>query len=151
MSGLLEEKSMASIDIQSDNAKPLSPNSSLSFKRCSTRSLYSSQSSEHDDDREQQYPSYPPLDHGESVNQIMPSWSLKRAQKTSRWDSIATQKSLKTPKRMHSPRRLVRMLTRMDLPSIDDFSLSLDSESQERSNSEGTIQELLDDVLAIFP
>lgn len=137
MSGLLEEKSMTSIEIHSDNARQLSASShGMGF-------LYGNESSEGD------------RDHHESqlsrCATLVPMSPSAQARKTkSRWDSKVAEKQLVTPKRSNSPARLT-MLNMMDLPSIEDFSLSPSSEAEERKNSYVTIAELFAEVLAILP
>lgn len=141
MSGLLEEKSMTSIEINTDNARQLS--SSSHGMGNSSRFLYGNESSEGD------------RDHHESqlsrCATLVPMSPSAQARKTkSRWDSKVAEKQLVTPKRSNSPARLT-MLNMMDLPSIEDFSLSPSSEAEERKNSYVTIAELFAEVLAILP
>jgi hypothetical protein len=132
MSGLLEEKSMTSIEIHSDNAR-----------RLKMGSLYGNESSEGDRDHESQLPRCSTLGP-------MSPWAQARKAK-SRWDSIVAEKQLVSPKRFNSPMRITTVLDTMDLPSLEDFTLSPFSEAEESKNSYVTIAELFDEVLAILP
>eukprot|EP00980_Cylindrotheca_fusiformis_P005477 scaffold1169_cov120-Cylindrotheca_fusiformis.AAC.27 len=118
ISSLLEEKSMTSISIEEDNAKTLLTSSSQLSLSCS-ESCEPCDPCELDVANEPQHSSFD-SGAGQSLNQLSPIWYSKKVKEsTSRWDSLPTQKSLETPKRMLSPKCIRRMLKPMDFPYTD--------------------------------
>mmetsp|Transcript_11046 Transcript_11046/g.26676 ORF Transcript_11046/g.26676 Transcript_11046/m.26676 type:complete len:156 (-) Transcript_11046:91-558(-) len=142
MSCLLEEHSVSvsDIEIQSDNAKRPTSVRSLSISSLNsdeTDGSGHSRVSHCQDDAE--------------TGQTSPQQKRGRTQKArwDRWDADC-EKQLVTPRRCRSPMNLSEMITFMDISASQDVPLKFPLRTSEASNSDDSVHELLDDVLAIL-